>query len=161
MDEHKISKREFIKQSAVACCGCVLGLNAIPKIVGANHSRATFEKPWKWSIEAKYFIDTPRGIKCLLCPNDCVIKPGELGDCRTRVNESGKLYSIAYGNPCSLHVDPIEKKPLYHFLPESKAYSLATAGCNLVCLNCQKNLVSVFVFLVYVMRVLCRNKRYI
>jgi len=53
-----------------------------------------------------------------------------------RVHDS-KLYTMAFGNPCTVNVDPVEKKPLYHFLPGSKAYSIATAGCNLVCLNCQ------------------------
>jgi len=53
------------------------------------------------------------------------------------LNYRGKLYSIAYGNPCAVHVDPIEKKPLFHFLPSTRAYSIAAAGCNLRCLNCQ------------------------
>jgi pyruvate formate lyase activating enzyme len=53
------------------------------------------------------------------------------------VNKDGKLYTVAYGNPCAVHVDPIEKKPLFHFLPTSRAFSVATAGCNFRCLNCQ------------------------
>lgn len=92
---------------------------------------------WKWSKEAIYFVDTPKGIKCKLCPQACELKPGETGDCRTNFNHEGKLYSISYGNPCAVHVDPIEKKPLFHFLPSSLAFSIATAGCNLACLNCQ------------------------
>lgn len=91
----------------------------------------------KSTIEAKYYISTPKGLKCQLCPNDCKLKPGEESECRTRMNIEGKLYCYAYGNPCAIHVDPIEKKPLYHFYPTSKAYSIATAGCNLACLNCQ------------------------
>jgi len=94
-------------------------------------------KLWKWSKEATYYIATPKGVKCKLCPQNCTIEEGELGDCRTRLAKEGKLYSIAYGNPCAVHIDPIEKKPLYHFLPASLAYSIATAGCNLACLNCQ------------------------
>lgn len=93
--------------------------------------------PWKWSKEAIYFVSNPRGVKCKLCPQNCTIEIGQTGDCRTRMNYNGKLYSIAYGNPCAVHVDPIEKKPLYHFLPKSLSYSIATAGCNLACLNCQ------------------------
>ncbi|MBN2612016.1 MAG: AmmeMemoRadiSam system radical SAM enzyme [Bacteroidales bacterium] len=84
-----------------------------------------------------FYEVSPRGVTCLICPNECTIKEGETGDCRSRVNYGGKLYSIAYGNPCAVHIDPIEKKPLYHFLPGSKSYSVATAGCNLACLNCQ------------------------
>lgn len=75
--------------------------------------------------------------QCLLCPHDCVLKDGQTGICRTRENVGGTLYSNAYGNPCSVAVDPIEKKPLYHFLPGSRILSIATAGCNLRCLNCQ------------------------
>jgi len=87
--------------------------------------------------EAMFYAATPKGAKCLICPNECSIKDGEAGDCRSRVNTGGKLFSIAYGNPCAVHVDPIEKKPLFNFLPGSHAYSIATAGCNLACLYCQ------------------------
>ena len=91
----------------------------------------------RFTKEAMFYAPTPRGVKCLICPNECSIKEGETGDCRNRMNIKGKLYSIAYGNPCSVHIDPIEKKPLFNFLPGSRAYSIATAGCNLACLNCQ------------------------
>jgi len=76
-------------------------------------------------------------VECLLCPHFCVLKEGQTGICRTRENVGGTLYSNAYGNPCSVAVDPIEKKPLFHFLPGSRILSIATAGCNLRCLNCQ------------------------
>jgi pyruvate formate lyase activating enzyme len=66
-----------------------------------------------------------------------VIAPGERGICRVRENRAGRLYSVVYGNPCAVHVDPIEKKPFYHFLPSANAFSIATAGCNLRCLYCQ------------------------
>lgn len=76
-------------------------------------------------------------MECLLCPHFCVLKEGQTGICRTRENDGGTLYSNAYGNLCSVAVDPIEKKPLYHFLPGSRILSISTAGCNLRCLNCQ------------------------
>ncbi|QSH40238.1 AmmeMemoRadiSam system radical SAM enzyme [Lentisphaerota bacterium ZTH] len=76
-------------------------------------------------------------VTCELCPKKCALKPGEAGNCRSRVNLDGELIAITYGFPCALHVDPVEKKPLFHFLPGSKAFSLAAAGCNLHCLNCQ------------------------
>jgi pyruvate formate lyase activating enzyme len=66
-----------------------------------------------------------------------MIKPGESGDCRIRVNIDGKLSAVTYGFPSAAHVDPIEKKPLNHFLPGSSIFSIATVGCNLHCLNCQ------------------------
>lgn len=76
-------------------------------------------------------------IQCELCPKGCVLDEGQRGDCRTRLNLEGKLRSITYGHPCSMHVDPVEKKPLFHFFPGSSVFSLATAGCNLHCKNCQ------------------------
>lgn len=76
-------------------------------------------------------------VQCRLCPKGCIISDGRRGDCRTRENRGGTLYTMTYGNPCAVHVDPIEKKPFFHFLPGSAAFSLATAGCNLHCLYCQ------------------------
>jgi pyruvate formate lyase activating enzyme len=76
-------------------------------------------------------------VTCELCPRGCVIPEGGAGDCRVRVNLEGKLRATTYGRPSALHVDPMEKKPLYHFHPGSPVFSLATAGCNLHCLNCQ------------------------
>jgi len=66
-----------------------------------------------------------------------LIKPGQSGECRVRINIDGVLRTVVYGYPCSIHIDPIEKKPLFHFLPGSKILSLATVGCNLHCRNCQ------------------------
>lgn len=76
-------------------------------------------------------------VRCILCPHCCIVQDGKAGICKTRQNFSGELYSLSYGNPCSLSVDPIEKKPLFHFFPGTEIYSLATAGCNFHCLNCQ------------------------
>lgn len=76
-------------------------------------------------------------VQCQLCPKACVIEPGQSGDCRVRVNIDGVLRTVVYGYPCSIHIDPIEKKPLFHFLPGTSVLSIATVGCNLHCLNCQ------------------------
>lgn len=76
-------------------------------------------------------------VQCELCPRYCLINPGQSGECRVRVNMDGSLKSVVHGFPCSVHVDPVEKKPCFHFLPGTKSFSLATAGCNLHCLNCQ------------------------
>lgn len=86
---------------------------------------------------AMFQEETARGIMCRICPNECVLKEGEISKCNNRKVYKSKLYTMAYGNPCSVAIDPIEKKPLYHFYPGSRAFSIATAGCNLVCLNCQ------------------------
>ncbi len=76
-------------------------------------------------------------VQCDLCPKSCVMAPGQSGECRIRINLDGKLVAVTYGHPCSVHVDPVEKKPLFHFLPGTGILSLATVGCNLHCKNCQ------------------------
>lgn len=78
-----------------------------------------------------------RTVQCELCPNGCILENGRHSRCRTRMNRDGKLYSIVYGKPCAVHVDPIEKKPFFHFLPGTTAFSIATAGCVLSCKFCQ------------------------
>jgi pyruvate formate lyase activating enzyme len=76
-------------------------------------------------------------VRCVLCAQECLIAPGERGRCRARINVDGELRSLAYGRPITVHIDPIEKKPFYHFLPGSDAFSLATSGCPLHCRFCQ------------------------
>ena len=76
-------------------------------------------------------------VQCELCPRFCAIKPDEIGQCGVRKNDNGELYSTVYSRPCAVHVDPIEKKPLYHFLPGAGALSIATIGCNFFCGFCQ------------------------
>jgi pyruvate formate lyase activating enzyme len=76
-------------------------------------------------------------IRCMLCAKECTLKEGERGGCRTRMNDKGTLRSLVYGRPVAVHIDPIEKKPLYHFLPGSAAFSIGTAGCPLQCKFCQ------------------------
>lgn len=76
-------------------------------------------------------------VQCELCPKGCVIAHGQSGECRIRVNLDGTLRAVTYGHPCSVHLDPVEKKPVHHFLPGTKILSIATVGCNLHCKNCQ------------------------
>lgn len=76
-------------------------------------------------------------VQCLLCPFKCTMKPGERGICQVRMNLDGKLISLVYGRPATVHVDPIEKKPIFHLYPGSRAFSIATFGCNLGCKFCQ------------------------
>ncbi len=125
-----MNKREFLKNCLLATGGlCIPGGTFSLPITDMNSDRNI--------KEGMFYAATPKGVRCLICPNECNIKEGEAGDCRSRVNKNGKLYSIAYGNPCAVHIDPIEKKPLYHFLPGTTAFSIAAAGCSLACLNCQ------------------------
>lgn len=76
-------------------------------------------------------------VQCVLCPNFCNLNDNDLGKCKVRKNIKGVLYSLSYGQPVAVHVDPIEKKPLYHFFPGSNSYSVGMPGCNLKCSHCQ------------------------
>lgn len=76
-------------------------------------------------------------VKCNLCPKNCLIPENQYGFCRARKNIGGTLYSTGYGRPCSVAIDPMEKKPLFHYLSGSKTFSIASAGCSLRCLFCQ------------------------
>ena len=125
--DYNISKREFIKKSLAISAGMV----CFPCASVLKGMSSDGRKLAMWQEE------TARGIMCRICPNECVLKEGELSKCNNRKVQNSKLYTLAFGNPCSVNVDPVEKKPLYHFLPGSRAFSIATAGCNLVCLNCQ------------------------
>lgn len=101
------------------------GLDKTPKKEGELH-------------EALFWEALENGqVQCHLCPNQCILAEGEKGLCKVRQNWEGRLYSLVYGRPVAIHVDPIEKKPFYHFLPSAKSYSLATVGCNLSCKFCQ------------------------
>ena len=88
--------------------------------------------------EAMFYEKTKdKEVVCHLCPRNCPIKEGGYGVCGVRKNIDGKLYSLVYARPVAIDIDPIEKKPLFHFIPGSYAYSLGTVGCNLFCLHCQ------------------------
>ena len=88
------------------------------------------EARW-WEPEAN------RRVHCYLCPRHCHIHPGQSGFCFIRINQNGKLYNLGYGSPAALQIDPIEKKPLNHFLPGTRIFSMGTAGCNMGCFFCQ------------------------
>ena len=88
--------------------------------------------------EASFYAKADEGkVRCALCAHHCLIKPGSVGICGVRRNDGGTLYSLVYGRAIAEHVDPIEKKPLFHFLPGSTSFSIATAGCNFRCRHCQ------------------------
>ncbi|MDP4281904.1 MAG: AmmeMemoRadiSam system radical SAM enzyme [Bacteroidota bacterium] len=139
----KMSKRDFLRYGLFAMGASVFGIKSLRTMANnfgsglGEMNSSPAEKLWKWSKESPYSVVTPKGIKCQICPNNCIIREGEDSICRTHVVSNNKLYTIAYGNPCAVHIDPIEKKPLLHYLPTSRCYSIATAGCTLGCLNCQ------------------------
>jgi pyruvate formate lyase activating enzyme len=89
-------------------------------------------------VEARLYQALSKNrVRCDACAHHCVIAPGERGHCGVRENRDGTLYSLVYGRACALHVDPIEKKPLYHFMPGTQSLSMATVGCQFTCKNCQ------------------------
>ena len=88
--------------------------------------------------EAYFYEKLPNEeVQCLLCPRKCIIAEGKRGTCRTRENRNGTLYSLVYAKPCAISVEPIEKAPLYHFMPGHRRLCLATVGCNFMCAYCQ------------------------
>ncbi len=95
--------------------------------------------------EARFYDKVEEGkVQCHLCAHECKIDPGKRGLCHVRENQDGTLYSLVYGMVVAENIDPIEKKPLFHFLPGSRSYSIATAGCNFMCLHCQNYDISQF-----------------
>ncbi len=92
----------------------------------------------RYTLEASFYEKLPhKKIRCKLCPRECVIDDAERGYCGVRENRGGVYYSLVYARPCTTHIDPIEKKPFFHFLPGTMAFSMATAGCNVNCKFCQ------------------------
>ena len=92
--------------------------------------------------EARFYTVLEDGVQCQLCPHHCLIKEGGRGLCRSRECRDGKLWALSYGQPCALAIDPVEKKPLYHFLPGTRCLSLSCTGCNLSCRWCQNSDIS-------------------
>ena len=133
--EPHLTKREFLRFCGRALC-----------VLAAAHpfsfpapSRAQMAQ--KGLIKKKlspYFTSLEGGdIQCELCPRQCRVPEGKRGFCRVRENQDGKCYSLVYGNPCAIHLDPIEREPFFHVLPGTKALSIATAGCNFECKFCE------------------------
>jgi len=141
-----LDRRDFARRCAVAAGGLALGGWALGDLFGSDtgtrrsghaliHDGPTSLSPG--ARIAEWWEPAGGFVHCRLCPHQCVLAPGDRGFCRARANVDGALYTLVYGRPCSVHVDPVEKKPLYHFLPGQPILSLATAGCNLRCRNCQ------------------------
>lgn len=128
-----MKRRHFLSLSSGFClslgCGELFGHSLSPLIF----SQANLSK-----VEARYYEKLPdREIKCTLCPRYCHLGDKERGYCGVRENDGGTYYTLVYGKACAVNVDPIEKKPFFHFLPGTLAFSLATAGCNVNCKFCQ------------------------
>jgi pyruvate formate lyase activating enzyme len=147
-----VTRRRAITCGLVGLAGTAAGGSLLQKLLKLGESEAPADvfkgdapngelwELWQkrgWVKEVYHYLKLGRNVQCKTCPNNCLLEPGDRSHCRNRVNKDGTLYTMAYGNPCTFHVDPVEKKPLFHFLPGSKSFSLATSGCVFRCLNCQ------------------------
>lgn len=138
----KLYRRQFLKTTALssglAFCPCY----AVSQISSSTTSSIL---PNKNYYPAKYYKKLNDGIiECTLCPRRCQVSDLERGYCGVRENISGEYYTLVHSKVCSANVDPIEKKPFFHFMPGSKAFSIATAGCNMNCKFCQNWSISQF-----------------
>ncbi len=132
-----MKRREFIRTAGNASFLATTGLaNQTPLLI---MDICTFSGKANLSkVEARYYKKHPdREIECVLCPRFCKLGDKERGYCGVKENMGGIYYTLVYGKACTAHIDPIEKKPLFHFLPKSSALSIATAGCNVNCKFCQ------------------------
>ncbi|MBT3244145.1 MAG: AmmeMemoRadiSam system radical SAM enzyme [Bacteroidetes bacterium] len=133
---NKMNKREFIKKTALGSASTLFWPLTSSPCLKVNLTDTKFMQEITYK-EAVHVIETPKGLRCLICPNECTLKEGETSDCHNRKVIRGKLYTLAYGNACAINIDPVEKKPLLHFKPGMPTFSFGTAGCNFSCLNCQ------------------------
>ena len=131
-----VSRRGFLKycgRTLTTCALCSLplpGSNAFPVNAAKGKERGV--------KEAKYYDQLgEKKVQCRLCPHECRVADLERGTCGVRENRGGTYYTLVHSTPCSAHVDPIEKKPLFHYYPTTQAFSIAAAGCNMVCKFCQ------------------------
>ncbi len=135
-----VDRRSFLRVAGATLpclAGCGLASAASPSL-GLRLLLPASDPDAQFTVEAKYYEKLGyRKIKCKLCPRECVIDDRERGYCGARENRGGTYYSLVYARVATAHIDPIEKKPLFHFLPGTSAFSIATAGCNVNCKFCQ------------------------
>ncbi|MFC2091147.1 AmmeMemoRadiSam system radical SAM enzyme [Elusimicrobiota bacterium] len=121
------------------------GIYLLPLLPKETSARLIHEHGLVIVREAMYYKKIREDLfRCDLCPNKCTLRKGSRSLCLVREVKDDKLYTFVYGNPTAVHIDPIEKKPLYHFMPGKSTLSIATAGCNFTCLNCQNWQISQF-----------------
>jgi pyruvate formate lyase activating enzyme len=130
-------RRAFLKCALAS--SAALSLNGAACAAALQHGSAQQKQDdARFIVEAKFYQKLEgRKVKCKLCPRACVVGDRERGYCGVRENRGGTYYTLVHSRVCAAHVDPIEKKPLFHYLPGTNAFSLATAGCNVNCKFCQ------------------------
>ena len=130
-------RRTFLKTVSLpcfaACAAACLERFAIPV-----QAASLTEDESRFRVEARFYHKLPgKVVECGLCPRQCVVVNGERGHCGVRENRGGTYYSLVHSRVCTAHMDPVEKKPFFHFYPGSLAFSIATGGCNVNCKFCQ------------------------
>jgi pyruvate formate lyase activating enzyme len=132
-------RRLFLKMLALPCAAaCVMALARDSIAVPVRAWAAAEEDDSRFRIEARFYEKLPgKMVRCKLCPRECVVEDRNRGYCRVRENRGGTYYTLVHSRVVAAHVDPIEKKPFFHFLPGKQAFSVATAGCNVNCKFCQ------------------------
>jgi pyruvate formate lyase activating enzyme len=133
-----LDRRSFLKCALAS--GAALGIGGATEPATGMPSGAASgsEDDGHYIVEARFYQKLPnRKIKCKLCPHECTVGDKERGYCGVRENRGGTYYTLVHSRVCAAHVDPIEKKPLFHYLPGTVAFSLGTAGCNVNCKFCQ------------------------
>ncbi|MBM4019719.1 MAG: AmmeMemoRadiSam system radical SAM enzyme [Planctomycetes bacterium] len=134
------TRREFLRvagaAACAACAACAPGRRAHAQ--SQPEGQAGGPRPQVAVHDAMWYDRLPdKAVKCRLCPRECTVADVERGYCGVRENRGGDYKTLVYGALCSLNIDPIEKKPLFHYLPGTTALSVATAGCNMECKFCQ------------------------
>src|SRR3974377_1781357 len=132
-------RRLFLKTLALPCAAaCAMALTRNSFALNPATWGAGSEDDSRYRVEARFYEKLPdKMVRCKLCPRECVVAPGSRGYCRVRENRNGTYYTLVHSRIVSAHIDPLEKKPFFHFLPGTPAFSVATAGCNVNCKFCQ------------------------
>lgn len=141
------TRRDFLLRSCAGVCSLgaatSLGWPGDKLVRQANAEPTGNEEAALKEVMFYDKLDTLR-IRCQICPKECTVADQERGYCGNKENRGGKYYTLVYSQCCAAHVDPIEKKPLFHYLPGTKAFSISTAGCNFECRFCQNWQISQF-----------------
>lgn len=132
------NRRSFLMCAMASGAALGGGKFAIPAAAIPSSTNQKNQDDSFFTVEAQFYQRLhDKKIKCKLCPRECTVGDRERGYCGVRENRGGTYYSLVHSRVCASHVDPIEKKPLFHYLPGTLAFSLATAGCNVNCKFCQ------------------------
>lgn len=135
-----LNRREFLKKGSILSLGAgvapyiITCANAMKLEQGSTSGKGYVSQK---EITQYYAQKENKRVQCLICPRNCVLERTQRSFCQTRKNINGKLYTLVYGNPCAVHIDPVEKNPLFHFFPQSDVFTIGTAGCMMKCQCCQ------------------------